>query len=107
MKKFYLIFIVTGIALLTHTVNASDREPVVVTVQGNGTVTSSPSGLACPSDCFENYREKISVTLTAQPGSGSHFLGWSGACSGKETTCVIKILKRRGITATFSPSATE
>ena len=32
---------------------------------GSGTVTSTPSGIACGSDCTENYYTPVSVTLTA------------------------------------------
>jgi Divergent InlB B-repeat domain len=45
---------------------------------GNGTVTSSPSGISCGSDCTEVYSGGSVVKLTAAPASGSTFANWSG-----------------------------
>ena len=45
---------------------------------GNGTITSSPAGIHCSSDCTENYPSGTVVTLTAVAASGSTFAGWSG-----------------------------
>ena len=49
---------------------------------GTGTVTSSPPGINCGSDCSESYSEGTVVALSASPGPSSTFAGWSGACSG-------------------------
>ncbi|HEX3036340.1 MAG TPA: RHS repeat-associated core domain-containing protein [Thermodesulfobacteriota bacterium] len=45
---------------------------------GTGTVTSSPAGINCGSDCSENYFDSAQVTLNPIPGPGSSFMGWSG-----------------------------
>ncbi len=45
---------------------------------GSGTVTSSPAGIDCGSDCSEPYNSGTSVILTPTPDSGSFFTGWSG-----------------------------
>jgi hypothetical protein len=68
---------------------------------GLGTVTSSPAGINCGSDCSENYLEGSSVTLTATPGADSRFGGWSGACSGTATTCQVSLDSPKTVTATF------
>src|SRR5215469_17102089 len=49
---------------------------------GTGTVTTSPSGIDCPSVCSTVFESGATVTLTASPASGSTFAGWSGPCSG-------------------------
>ena len=56
---------------------------------GSGTVTSSPTGIYCGDDCSKIYNSG-SVELTATPATDSNFGGWSGACSGSATTCLIE-----------------
>jgi hypothetical protein len=41
------------------------------------------------------------VTLAATPSKTSSFRGWSGACSGIATTCVVTMGGAAGVTATF------
>lgn len=68
---------------------------------GSGTVTSSPSGIDCGSDCSESYNGGSSVTLTATPAAGSLFGRWSGGgCSGTGT-CTVTLDADTTVTATF------
>jgi hypothetical protein len=67
-----------------------------------GTVTSSPAGIACGTDCTETYTAGTQVTLTASMGTGAKFAGWSGACTGTSTTCLVTMDAARSVTATFS-----
>jgi hypothetical protein len=72
---------------------------------GSGTVTSSPIGISCGTDCSESYTSGIQVTLTAEPASGSTFGGWSGACSGSTgLSCTLAMLDNLSVTATFNSS---
>ncbi len=69
---------------------------------GSGTVTSSPSGINCGSDCDHSYRNGTKVKLTAKAKSGSVFAGWKGSCSGRSATCQVTLSKTRAVTATFN-----
>jgi len=68
---------------------------------GTGTVTSSPGGIICGSDCTEVYNAWTLVTLTATPDGSSTFSGWSGACTGIGA-CIVTIDAAKSITATFT-----
>ena len=71
-----------------------------VNVSGSGIVTSNPVGIRCGRDCTELYAAGTVVTLTAKPGRGTAFTGWSGACTGSGT-CTVTMDAARTVTATF------
>src|SRR5262249_45517954 len=68
---------------------------------GQGSVTSSPSGISCPNKCTANYAIGTKVTLTATPADGSRFTGWGMACSGT-STCTVTMQSDQNVTATFT-----
>jgi endoglucanase len=68
---------------------------------GTGTVTSSPTGITCGSDCSEPYLSGTTVTLTASAASGSTFTGWSGCTTVSGSTCTVSMSAARTVTATF------
>lgn len=68
---------------------------------GSGTV--SGSGISCPGICFQLYPSGTHVVLTAAPGAGSTFTGWSGACTGTGT-CSVTLSAGQNVTATFTAS---
>jgi Divergent InlB B-repeat domain len=72
---------------------------------GNGTVTSSPSGINCGSDCSESYSASTTVTLAAMASSNANFTGWGGACSGTGS-CVVTMDAAKSVTATFAAQIT-
>ena len=76
-------------------------ETLNVSVAGSGAVTSSPSGISCPSLCTMNFSSSTPVTLTATPSGGATFTGWSGACSGTGS-CVVTMNALASATAIFS-----
>ena len=69
---------------------------------GDGTVTSAPTGIDCEPDCTESYDEGTGVVLIAEAEAGSTFAGWTGACSGSMSTCTLVMNGPRSATATFS-----
>lgn len=81
-----------------HTISATFSATYKLTVAkagtGNGTVTSNPTG--------PTYSAGTSVVLTAAPGAKSTFAGWSGACSGKLSTCTLVMNSDAAVLATFS-----
>jgi hypothetical protein len=75
---------------------------VSVTVTGPGAVTSNPPGIECPSTtCTGTFPG--SVTLTAAPAAGMTFAGWTGACNGASSACLIP--NGGSVTATFTEPA--
>lgn len=71
---------------------------------GAGTVTSEPAGIACPSTCLVGFSAGTSVLLSARPEAGSYFSGWSGACSGQESECMLAALQNDvSVSANFEP----
>ncbi|HYD41380.1 MAG TPA: cellulase family glycosylhydrolase [Anaeromyxobacter sp.] len=73
---------------------------------GSGTVTSNTGGINCGTTCSATYASGSTVTLTAAAASGSTFGGWSGACTGTSTTCVLSMTAQRTVTATFNGAPT-
>lgn len=73
---------------------------------GRGTITSSPSGINCGAVCAAAFRDNQAVTLTARPGAGWAFNGWSGGCTGLASSCQVQMSQSRTVTATFSHATT-
>jgi hypothetical protein len=86
------------------TLQATPRETLRVKLAGTkqGTVTSSPAGINCGAKCSSPFFKPQAVTLTEHPVSGHRFTGWSGACTGKTTTCKVTMTATKSVTATFS-----
>ncbi len=75
---------------------------------GDGTVTSSPSGINCTivggvatgSGCTASFGTSATVTLTATPKAGHAFNKWLGACTGSGV-CQVSLSAGRNVTARF------
>lgn len=77
-------------------------DALLVTKTGNGNVDSSDKLISCGNKCAQPYNAGQVVTLTAKPGSGSTFLGWSGACTGTQTSCTVTVNGAVTVSASFS-----
>ncbi|MBI3042490.1 MAG: Ig-like domain repeat protein, partial [Betaproteobacteria bacterium] len=93
-----------------HAASASASVPVTVnaityaltvTVNGGGTVTSSPAGISCGATCTASFTQGTSVTFAATPNSGYSFSGWSGACTGTGA-CTLTMDAAKSVTAAFA-----
>jgi hypothetical protein len=90
---------VTALFGLTHQLSTS------ISGSGGGTVTSSPVGIDCGTDCSEVYDTGTVVTLTATPNATSTFAGWSGGgCSGMGT-CQVTMDGAKSVTGEFAASS--
>jgi hypothetical protein len=77
---------------------------VFTTGLGSGTVSSSPSGVACGSTCAAKFQTGALVTLTPAAAAGSEFTGWSGVCVGTGA-CAVTMSEARSVSASFEPEA--
>ena len=97
----------TGSCLVTmngaESVTATFTQLFVLSVSdtGNGTVTSSPSGINCGATCSANFASGAQVTLNEAPANGWNFTGWGGACSGTGS-CVVTMSAAKSVSATFT-----
>ena len=74
---------------------------------GNGSIASSPAGIACGATCQASFTNGTSVTLTATPVAGSSFTGWSGACTGTSATCTVSMSAAKSVAGTASRPCTH
>jgi hypothetical protein len=80
--------------------------PLSVNKSGPGTITSNPSGISCGSTCSAFYSSGTTVSLSATPDQGSEFSGWTGICSGLNSTCVVNVNATTSVKAAFKTVST-
>jgi uncharacterized repeat protein (TIGR02543 family) len=72
---------------------------LAVNTTGSGTVSKSPDQLS--------YASGTTVSLTATPGAGQQFSGWSGDASGNVNPLSVSMSSNKSITATFTAVAAQ
>ncbi len=78
---------------------------LTVSVSGTGTVASQPAGINCnTTNCAAAFAADTVVALTATPGTGQSFTGWSGACAGSASSCQVTMNQLRSVSASFAPA---
>jgi DNA-binding beta-propeller fold protein YncE len=71
---------------------------------GAGAVTSSLGGIDCATACSVQIRAGAALALSATPGPGSTFAGWSGGgCSGTGA-CTLQMDRATSLSAEFAAS---
>lgn len=81
----------------------SGRYALSLTPPANGSVTSSPAGIACGATCSAvDIGGGTQLTLTATPASGYRFAGWGGGCSGSTNPLTLTLAADTACTAIFS-----
>jgi hypothetical protein len=78
---------------------------VVKRGSGSGIVIGAPVGITCGSQCEMGVEAESMVTLEATPEPGSQFMGWLGACAGRES-CSVRVSGEVSVSATFAPATT-
>lgn len=90
---------------VTVNVQAPNQYILNVVRSGQGTVTSSPSGINCGSTCSASFVQNTNVVLTAVPAAGRIFTGWTvqggGSCAGTGT-CTVTMNAGKTVTANFA-----
>jgi sugar lactone lactonase YvrE len=84
--------------------------PLTVKKAGNGegTLTSTPAGISCGSQCTAEYREGKVVELKAEAKASSEFAGWStisgnpGTCTGTTSPCQVTMGEATELQAEFN-----
>ena len=88
------------------TANFVEQNQLTVSVDGNGSVSSSPAGIDCPGNCSADFFPADKVLLTPEAAPGAVFTGWGGDCTG-DGVCVVSMEQDRQVTALFESSGFE
>lgn len=91
-------------ATTSTTLRVRSLEPLSVALAGAGvgSVSSSPAGITCGTDCSESYLDGTPVTLTAVAAAGSILVGWTGCDTTAGLTCTVTMNTARSVAATFA-----
>ena len=80
----------------------ANRLDVFFSGTGQGTVTSTPSGIACNTNCYSSFPTGTPITLHGEPSIYSLFTGWTnGVCSGT-VDCLPALNTDSSVTAVFN-----
>ncbi len=82
-----------------------DPTPLTLNIIGEGTITSTPTGVNCKSNCSVAFNKNQVVTLTAIPAEGWRFSYWANACTGTGT-CSVTMNTNKTVQAVFTKPTT-
>jgi len=90
--------------IATADVITANAATLTVTVNGTptpGAVTSTTPGIDCPGTCAVDLAVNSIITLTANTLAGYAFNGWSGACTGMNTSCDLTMTSNLSVSANY------
>ncbi|MGA8620861.1 MAG: hypothetical protein WB660_20335 [Candidatus Sulfotelmatobacter sp.] len=96
---------VTAATTVAAAFTPGDALTVTMAGTGSGTVTSTPTGINCPSTCYATFPQNTEVTLTQTPSANNSFTSWTGACTGS-ATCTLTLSAADSVTANFTAAST-
>lgn len=68
---------------------------------GSGRISSGDARIDCGNTCDASYTQSTPVVLTAEASSGSHFVAWTGPCTGSGNVCNVTVGSPIHVDATF------
>jgi hypothetical protein len=85
------------------------QQTLAVTVSGNGSVNSNPTGIACTTGnsgtCAHQFTKDSTVTLMPSASGGSMPGSWGAGCNSFDgDNCLVQMNADKSITATFTTS---
>lgn len=102
MKLFARIAVTAAALALVGAAAGSTAKPTLkIGISGNGSVSSKPIGIDCPTACTLHGHRGEKVALTATPDTGAEFSHWSAPC-GTSLTCTVKLTSSRVVHAFFN-----
>jgi hypothetical protein len=72
-----------------------------VRVAGKGSIRGPAAGIRCPGRCASSVPSYVPLRLTAQAAKGWTLRGWTGACRGKRSTCLLPMTASASARAVF------
>jgi hypothetical protein len=80
---------------------ADVQHTLSVSITGDGSIMSTPAGIACPGRCSASFADGSAVELVARPGAHMALASWGGACAGAGS-CVTSLLADTSVRAAFA-----
>ncbi len=103
-----LVLLTLGISACNTTPSIQPTTELTVTIEGQGQVTSNPTGIDCTETCSESFDRGSQITLSAIPQEGYHFSGWEGKGCAAATTCTFNLAgATTSILAKFEQDSTQ
>ena len=94
---FALFYTISNGPPQAFTISTSGAGDGLVSMVANGQVTT------CRGTCTRSYGQNTMLKITAVPAYGAKLAGWSGACRGAKSTCVVRLRTPKSVDANFVP----